>query len=145
MTVHLVKLCVGASSIEDLVAWQRGRLAEMKKAGQKPRITHSTFQTPKRDADLLDGGSLFWVIKGLIQGRQKLLALDSGSRPDGTPCCLLVLDPKVIPVRPVPRRAFQGWRYLTPQDAPPDLKSGESSLADMPPAMRRQLADLGLI
>ena len=145
MTVHLVKLCVGASSIEDLVAWQRERLAEMKKAGQKPRITHSTFQTPKRDADLLDGGSLYWVIKGLIQGRQKLIALDSGSRPDGMPCCLLVLDPKVIPVRPVPRRAFQGWRYLTPEDAPPDLKSGESSLADMPPAMRRQLADLGLI
>jgi hypothetical protein len=85
------------------------------------------------------------VIKGLIQARQKLVALDNGSRPDGTPCCLLVLDPKVIPVRPVPRRAFQGWRYLTPPDAPPDLKSGESSLADMPPAMRRQLADLGLI
>lgn len=145
MTLHLIKLCVGANSIEDLADWQNGRIAEQKQAGLPPRIVHATFQTPKRDAELLDGGSLYWVIKGVIQARQTLIGLDEGTRPDGTPCCLLVLDRRIVSVRPMPRRAFQGWRYLKPEDAPADLKPGESGLADMPPAMRRQLADLGLI
>ncbi|MEX0644539.1 MAG: DUF1489 family protein, partial [Parvularculaceae bacterium] len=67
MTLHLVKLCVGAASIEDLAAWQSGRLAAQRKAGEAPRLFHATFQSPKREAELLDGGSLYWVIKGAIQ------------------------------------------------------------------------------
>lgn len=145
-TLHLVKLCVGAASIEDLAEWQKGRLAALKKAGKPQRVVHTTFQSPKRQAELLDGGSLFWVIKGLIQARQRLVGFDEGTKDDGSPCCLLVLDKALVPVRPVPRRAFQGWRYLTPDDAPSDL-GGDAAcdLGAMPLKMRKDLAELGLL
>lgn len=146
MTLHLVKLCVGAVSIEDLAQWQQGRLAAMREAGEPPRIFHATFQTPKRQAELLDGGSLYWVIKGVIQARQRLAGFAEGTRDDGSPCCLLLLDEAIVPVRPTPRRAFQGWRYLDAADAPPDLAPGAASdLADMPAGLRRELAALGLL
>lgn len=146
MTLHLVKLCVGAASIEDLAEWQAGRLKALKKAKQTLRLFHTTFQAPKRQADLLDGGSLYWVIKGVIQARQRLLGFEDGHKDDGSPCCLLLLDVPIVPVRPVPRRAFQGWRYLDAKDAPKDLKPGtHDGLASMPPKMRKELADLGLI
>ena len=145
MTLHLIKLCVGAASIEELADWQAARAAEQKKAGKKPRIFHTTFQTPKRDAELLDGGSLYWVIKGTVQVRQKLVGFEQGKKSDGTPACLILLDPALVPVRPVPRRAFQGWRYLTSDDAPADLGRGDKHIAALPPKMRRELAELGLI
>jgi hypothetical protein len=145
MTLHLIKLCVGAASIEDLAQWQRKRLAEPKKAGEKPRLFHSTFQTPKRQAELLNGGSLYWVIKGVIQVRQPIVGFDEGHKTDGSRCCLILLDPALIPVRPRSRRAFQGWRYFDAGDAPPDLGRGNKELAGLPPKMRRDLADLGLL
>ena len=146
MTIHLVKLCVGADSLADLADWQKDRLAAARKAGQRPaRIFHTTFQTPKRDADLLAGGSLYWVIKGLIQVRQLVTRLDTGTKDDGTACCLLGLDPRLVPVRPTPRRPFQGWRYLQPDDAPPDLTSDAAAVTDMPAQMRKDLAGLGLL
>jgi hypothetical protein len=146
MALHIVKLCVGASSIEDLAAWQSERFREQKARGEKPRIFHVTLQTPKRQAELVPGGSLYWVIKGIIQVRQKLAGFDEGTREDGSPCCHIVLDRKLVPVRPVPRRAFQGWRYLTDDDAPEDLGSGSGGdLAALPADMRRALLDLGLI
>src|SRR5262245_48211345 len=127
MTLHLIKLCVGADSIEDLAAWQKERLASLRKAGEKPRLYHTTFQTPKRQAELLDSGSIYWVIKGVVQVRQRLLGFEDGHKEDGSPCCLLIYDRALVPVRPVPRRAFQGWRYLKTEDAPPDLGSGTGS------------------
>jgi hypothetical protein len=145
MTVHIVKLCVGTDSIEDLAQWQVGRLKAMKAARQKPELYHRTFQTPKRREELLDGGSLYWVIKGVIQARQAITDLREGTKDDGSPCCLIMLDKAIRPVRPVPRRAFQGWRYLAAADAPPDLKAGEQAIIDLPPAMRKELAELGLI
>jgi hypothetical protein len=145
MTLHLAKLCVGAASIEDLAAWQQGRLAAQKKAGETPRIFHTTFQTPKRQAELMDGGSLYWVIKGVMHVRQRLLGFEEGHKSDGSRCCLILLDEALVPVRPVPRRAFQGWRYLEAADAPPDLGKGAKALAGLPPKMRRDLADLGLL
>jgi hypothetical protein len=145
MTLHLIKLCVGAASIEDLAQWQKKRLAEQKKAGEKPRLFHSTFQTPKRQAELLGGGSLYWVIKGVIQVRQRIIGFDEGHKTDGSRCRLIVLDPALVPVRPLSRRAFQGWRYFDAADAPPDLKRGNKALAELPPKMRRDLADLGLL
>ena len=119
--IHLVKLCVGCDSIEDLADWQRRRLAAMRAGGQKPELFHRTFQMPKRREELLSGGSLYWVIKGMVQARQRVLDLREGSKDDGTPCCLIMLDRTLVAVRPVPRRAFQGWRYLGVEDAPPDL------------------------
>ncbi len=147
MSLHIVKLCVGAESIEDLAQWQKGRLAEQKKAGiKKPQIFHTTFQSPKRQAELLDGGSLYWVIKGLIAVRQRLVGFADGQKDDGKPACRLLLDNKLVPVRPTPRRPFQGWRYLDADDAPPDLAaSARGATAEMPPAMRRDLANLGLL
>jgi hypothetical protein len=145
MTLHLVKLCVGAGSIEDLDAWQKGRLAAQRKAGERLRLFHTTFQTPKRQAELLDGGSLYWVIKGVILVRQRLIGFDEGTKPDGSRCCLLLLDAALVPVRPVKRRAFQGWRYLAPDDAPADLGRVGKDLAALPAKMRRELAELGLI
>lgn len=146
MTLNLVKLCVGAASIEDLSAWQSQRLAEMAAAGDTPRIFHTTFQTPKRIDELLDGGSLYWVIKGYIQARQRLIGIEEGSKADGSRCCLLVLDTDIVPVRPVPRRAFQGWRYLEAADAPADLTALEArQVAQMPAKMRRELQELCLI
>lgn len=146
MTIHLVKLCVGAASIEDLANWQQERLAEKRKARQPATLAHTTFQTPKRRTELLDGGSLYWVIKGVIQARQRLIGLDEGTKDDGSACCLLVLDPVLVPVRPVPRRAFQGWRYLSADDAPADLGGGSAGdITALPPKMRKDLAELGLI
>jgi hypothetical protein len=145
MTLHLIKLSVGTDSIEDLAQWQAQRIADLKKAGEKPDLFHRTFQMPKRRDDLLGGGSIYWVIKGIVQARQKLVDLREGTKLDGTPCCLLILDPKLVPVRPVPRRPFQGWRYLEPADAPADLGKAEKGIADLSPKMRRDLAELGLI
>jgi hypothetical protein len=147
MALHLIKLCVGCESIEELALWQAERLKQMRKAGEKsPRLFHRTFQTPKRREDLLDGGSLYWVIKGIVQVRQPLLDIAEGSKDDGTPCCLLILKNELVPVRPAPRRPFQGWRYLAPDEAPEDLKHGAGSgIVAMPPKMRKQLAELGLL
>lgn len=146
MTLHLIKLCVGANSIDDLVTWWATRVKSQRKSRKPVRLFHATSQTPKRAADLVDGGSLYWVIKGVIQARQKLVAIEDGTKEDGTPCCHLVLDLPVVAVRPTPRRAFQGWRYLEGKDAPTDLKAGvHDSLSAMPAKMRKELADLGLI
>jgi hypothetical protein len=130
-----------------LAAWQTERLRQRRRAGEKnPRLFHRTFQTPKRREELLDGGSLYWVIKGVVQVRQPLLDIAEGTKDDGTLCCLLILKNELVHVRPVPRRAFQGWRYLDPEEAPEDLKTraGKGVIA-MPPKLRRQLAELGLL
>jgi hypothetical protein len=146
VTIHLVKLCVGCESVEELAAWQSERLKQLKAAKQKPELFHRTFQMPKRREELRDGGSIYWVIKGVIQARQRLRDLREGRRPDGTPCTLLILDRKLVRVRPVPRRAFQGWRYLAAEDAPADLAGDRRGDLDaMPAKLRRELAELGLL
>lgn len=143
MTVHLIKLSVGSESLAGLEAWQQQRLREKQRDGQKPELIHVTRNTPKRVEELLDGGSIYWVIKGILCGRQRLLEF----RPleyDGIPHCGIVYDAEMIPVSPRPHRAFQGWRYLQPKDAPPDLARGDGT-GDMPEEMRRELARLGLL
>lgn len=145
MALHLIKLCVGVDSVEELADWQQARLAEQRKAREPQRLWHTTFQTPKRDAELLDGGSIYWVIKGSVQVRQGLVGFEPGAKSDGSKGCRILLDPVLVPVRPVPRRAFQGWRYLEPADAPADLTRNDKALADMPAKMRRELAELGLL
>jgi hypothetical protein len=145
MTLHLIKLSVGSESTEDLAEWQAGRLKAQRAAGLKPRLYHTTFQRPKKEAELLDGGSLYWVVKGVIQCRQRLIGFDDGQKEDGSSCCLLLLDRELVAVRPTPRRAFQGWRYLTAEDAPPDMNGGGADLAAMPPKLRKDLAELGLL
>src|SRR3954470_1735230 len=124
--LHLIKLCVGADSIEDLADWQKKRATERKKKGGTSDVMHVTRMTPKRADELLDGGSLYWVIKGQIAVRQKLVALKPVVR-EGVPHCALGLDRKLIPTVRRTQRAFQGWRYLDQEDAPPDLKASKAS------------------
>jgi hypothetical protein len=142
VTLHLIKLCVGADSIEDLAAWQRSRAAERKKSGGAGDIRHVTRQTPKRAEELLAGGSIYWVIKGQIAVRQRLLAMKPVTR-DGIPHCALVLDEKLVPTHRLSHRAFQGWRYFAPEDAPKDL--GARDRTALPETLRAELTQLGLL
>lgn len=145
MTLHLIKLCVGADSVDDLKSWIKKRLADKKKKGEKPEHIHVTRMVPKRSEELLDGGSLFWVIRGQIMCREPLRAIRPYVDKEGVGRCRLVLGPKVILVEPRPFRAFQGWRYLADKDAPRDLDRAAPGARDMPEDMRRELRGLGLL
>jgi hypothetical protein len=145
MTVHLLKLCVGVSDVLQLVQ-EHERLA--KKAGRRKKSVedqHWTRMRPKRVDEVLDGGSLFWVIRGIIRVRHRILRLDEVTDADGQEYCAIVYDPKVILVEPRPRRAFQGWRYLMVKDAPRDLDRVAPGAKNMPEALRRELRELGLL
>ena len=142
MTLHLIKLCVGVDSIQELVDWQTGRLKERKKRGAPLVLMHVTRQMPKRAEDLLDGGSLYWVIKGHIACRQTILELKSVTK-NGTPHCGIVYDPKLIATVRRFHRPFQGWRYLEAKDAPPDAR--DLTGKNLPEALKVELADLGLL
>lgn len=142
MTIHLIKLSVGPESLDDLAARQKRRLKELKAAGKKPELIHVTRHMPKRADEVLDGGSIYWVIKGWIVARQRLIELRALKR-DGLSHCGLVYDKKLIPVEWRQKRAFQGWRYFDPKDAPPDKSAHDGD--NLPPDMRRELAELGLL
>lgn len=144
MALHLIKLCVGAESVEDLADWIARRLAEQKAAGIEPRNFHTTRMQPRRVEDLLDGGSLYWVIKGQVQVRQRLTGIEPFTDGEGIARCRLLLEPVLHATLWQPRRPFQGWRYLLPKDAPADLSGGEGA-DELPPALRQELASLGLI
>lgn len=139
MPLHLIKLCVGIERFEELVAWQQLR---QRKDGV---LRHVTRMTPRRGEELLDGGSIYWVIKGNIQARQRLLELRPLVNDAGIAHCALILDPKLIRTRPYPRRPFQGWRYLKPTDAPQDLGRGRAGQDTIPPEMHAELMALGLL
>ncbi|HUO98207.1 MAG TPA: DUF1489 domain-containing protein [Rhizomicrobium sp.] len=142
MSLHLVKLCVGADSIQDLADWQAARLKERRKKKLPPVMMHVTRQMPKRAGELVDGGSLYWVIKGYIAVRQRIVELKPVSR-NGTPHCGIVYDPKLIPTVRRFHRPFQGWRYLDSKDAPPDAR--ELKGKNLPEALKVELAELGLL
>ncbi len=135
MTIHIVKLCVGADSVEDLAEWQKGQIKKRK------RPVCGTRMWPKRLQDVLAGGSLYWVIKGVISVRQRIVEIAEVSDDHGLRCGLY-LDPKLVRTVPQPRRAFQGWRYLEPKDAPADLTAAQGG-ADLPEHLRRRLVELG--
>ena len=139
MPLHLIKLCVGADSIADLEEWVEQRVRERK----APRSLHVTRMTPTRAAEIVDGGSLYWVIKGQLAARQQVLEIEPFVDTDGIGRCRLWLAPQVVKVAPRPFRAFQGWRYLQDKDAPYDL--GASGAAEMPEELRRTLGELGLL
>lgn len=145
MTLHLIKLCVGAESIADLEDWIARRVAERVGRGEARRHAHVTRMVPKRAEELLDGGSLYWVIKGQLAARQRLLDVEPFVDADGVGRCRLWLDPAVTPVRPRPTRPFQGWRYFAEKDAPPDLDAAGEGAGAMPEDLRRALGELGLL
>ncbi len=137
--LHLIKLAVGARDVDDIARHQA-------RAGPGGVAVH-TRQFPKRAASLVDGGSLYWVVAGLASARQRIRAVDETVRADGTRGTLLRLDPALIPVAPRRVRAFQGWRYLEPADAPADLAAGGPGPEDddLPARLRLALAELGLL
>ena len=142
-TIHLIKLCVGADSVEDLLAWQKNPHA----CGPDGLPRHVTRMWPKRADDILHGGALYWVFKGLVLCRQPILRLDKVDGGDGIRRCGIVLDRHAVRVVATPRRPFQGWRYLHPADAPRDLGRGRDHAADdhLPLALQSALAEIGVI
>lgn len=143
MALNILKLCVGAESIEDLENYIASRYQRGGRYLVSGQPFHTTRMVPKRVDDILDGGSLYWVIKGNVQCRQKLMAIEPFVDGEGISRCHLVLGRDVIKTQWQPRRPFQGWRYLTAADAPADLSSSELA-SDMPAKMRAELASLGL-
>ena len=140
-TVHLIKLSVGTEGVEDLMAWQHTKRAQTEDG--LPR--HVTRMWPKREAEILKGGSIFWVIKGAIQCRQKVLRLDEYIGADGIRRCAIVLDPEITRTQSSLRRPFQGWRYLAPDDAPPDLPKGRAHEEAIPVELNQALAEIGVL
>jgi hypothetical protein len=140
--LHMIKLSVGVKEVADLAAWQASRRR------LDPPLRHQTRMMPKRVPELLDGGSIYWVIGGFVRVRQRLLDVREEQWDDGSDCCGLVLDPELIPVELRPQKPFQGWRYLDPAAAPPDLAKGQAQvegLDKLPPKLRTELRELGLI
>ena len=142
MTLHLIKLCVGINDVDHLVEAHKRRLRELSRAGAAPRLWHTTRNTPRRAAELLDGGSLYWVIKGRVRVRQLLAGIERAADSEGRPLCRLMLDTLHVETAPWSHRPFQGWRYLQAADAPPDLDAIAPGLS---PEMAAELRELGLL
>lgn len=145
MALHLIKLCVGCDSVQDLDDWIKLKLKEKKRKGQKPEHIHTTRMVPKRADELIDGGSLYWVVKGQVSCRERILDIRPFVDKEGIGRCRIVLDGKVVSVEPRPFRAFQGWRYYPEKDAPRDLTRAAPGIAKMPEQMRRELREMGLL
>ncbi len=140
MSVNLVKMCVGIDDIDQLRYWQAKRL----KSAADKKLQHVTRNRPKRETELLDGGSIYWVIKGQIRVRQRVLGLEDRVKEDGKPACGLILDPELVATELRAMRPMQGWRYLEAKDAPRDLRKGDE-LGDMPPKLIAELRALGIL
>ncbi|MFZ4120485.1 MAG: DUF1489 family protein [Caulobacterales bacterium] len=140
MTIHVVKLAVGADTVEEIAVWQQWQMAQAKANGLPPRPVCGTRSWPKQAESILEGGSLHWVVKGAILVRQRIVEIAPVTDEHGERCGLY-LDPVLVRTNPQPKRPFQGWRYLKPTDAPSDL--GEVGSADIPDDLRRKLVQLG--
>ena len=139
--VNLVKLSVGTESVDSLAIWQTMRAAE--RPDSLPR--HVTRMWPKREAEVLNGGSIYWVIKGSIQARQKILRFDEVIGSDGIRRCAIVLDPELIRTQSTLKRPFQGWRYLKPEDSPMDLPKGRDQEEPLPAELASALVEIGIL
>jgi len=135
--IHLIKLCVGAEKVEDLIEWQQARYGE-------GSARHVTRMWPKRGDELLDGGSLYWVFKGVVLARQRVIGLEEVIGADGIARCAIELDRDIVRTEAMPRRPFQGWRYLKAEDAPVDLRAGREREDPLPRELQAALAEIGL-
>ena len=145
MALNLLKLCVGCESVEDLEEWIAMRLEQRRREGEPVEHFHTTRMVPTRAAELVDGGSLYWVVKGSVQCRQRLLEVRPFVDGEGISRCHLMLEPVVVRTDWQPRRPFQGWRYLKQKEAPLDLGKGRKGVAEMPVKLRQELTELGLL
>jgi len=139
--VNLIKLSVGSENVETLTAWQETRRAQ----SSDGLARHVTRMWPKREPEIIAGGSIYWVIKGSIQCRQRILRFDEVIGEDGIRRCAFVLDSEIHRTQSALRRPFQGWRYLKPEDSPPDLREGQSQQDTLPPELNQALAEIGVL
>ena len=139
MALHLIKLAVGIDDVAHLRQVQKERRRE------RGRYVFYTRHMPRRSAEILDGGSIYWVIKGYVRVRERILGFVPVLEADGERYTLVRYDPKFVETEWQPKRPFQGWRYLQPKDAPPDRPAGAAATDDLPPAMMQELRSLGLI
>jgi hypothetical protein len=140
--LHMIKLSVGTKDVAQMA------LGQSQRARGLEGLRHVTRMTPKRAPEILEGGSIYWVVAGILCVRQRILAIDPVRRADGTAATALVLQPGLVPVHPRPVKAFQGWRYLEVAAAPPDIAEGDvaaEGIEALPPKMRGELARLGLL
>lgn len=142
MTLHLVKLAVGVEDVPSFESWLALHLREVRARGERAVYRHVTRRMPRRAPELLDGGSLFWVVSGAIRARQRLLAFETQEK-EGKSYCAIVLEGTLVPTRAKQHRPFQGWRYLPADDAPPDAEGGGQEI--LPPELAAALQELGLI
>ena len=146
MSLHILKLCVGVSSLDDLRRWQQRRgfhRTDLAHAGKV--VVHVTRNMPRRAADVLDGGSLYWVVRGRIACRNRILALEEIEGEDGKRRCAIVMAAGPVQVIPRRHRPFQGWRYFAADSAPPDLETARADAGDLPAEMAADLLELGLL
>tara|TARA_B110000908_G_scaffold32006_1_gene38134 strand:+ start:21416 stop:21883 length:468 start_codon:yes stop_codon:yes gene_type:complete len=140
-TINLVKLSVGTENVEGLEDWQSIR--QMQTADGLPH--HVTRMWPKREAEIVNGGSIYWVIKGAILCRQRILRLDEFVGSDGIRRCSIVSDPELVLTQASLKRPFQGWRYLKVEDSPIDLPKGRGQEEPLPDELNRALAEIGVL
>ena len=145
MTVNLIKLCVGIEDVEHLAQVQEMRLEQKRRAGLPAELIHVTRSFPRRADEVLDGGSMYWVIRGAIRVRQKIIELRETVNDAGKPACGIVLDPRHVLTERRTFRAFQGWRYFSVDDAPRDIDDLDGDTASLPEDMADELKELGLI
>lgn len=145
MTVHLVKIAVGADSIEDIAEFQKQRRAKLKAERGKPILIHKTRNMPKRESEIIKAGSIYWIVKGFIRVRQRILGFEKRADKEGRPYCEIRLDPKLVRTVPLAHKPIQGWRYMEMDAVPADLTGKAAKSDEMPPEMMMQLRELGLL
>lgn len=145
MTVHLVKIAVGAESVEDIAEFQKQRRAKLKAERGKPILVHKTRNMPKRESEIVKAGSIYWIIKGFIRVRQRILGFEKRADKEGRPYCEIRLDPKLVRTVPLAHKPIQGWRYMEADVVPADLTGKAAKADEMPPEMMMQLRELGLL
>jgi hypothetical protein len=141
--LHLIKLSVGPKDVAQLRTIQQRRITT------DPPLRHQTRVMPKRAAEIIEGGgSIFWVVSGFVRVRQRVLELREDRWDDGSACCSIILDPELVLVEARPQKPFQGWRYLDPAAAPPDVAGPvipAEGIDSLPPRLRQELRELGLL
>lgn len=145
MTVNILKLCVGIEDTDHLAEVQKMRLEDKRRAGLPAELIHVTRSFPRRADEVLDGGSLYWVIRGVIRVRQKIVELRETVNNAGKPACGIVLDEAHVLTERRTFRAFQGWRYLAVSDSPRDINDLDEDTSSLPEDMADELKELGLI
>ena len=145
MTVHLLRMAVRVESVGHLRTIQAERVQENAKGRKKKRLFTYTRNVPKRGAELLDGGSIYWVVKRYIRVRQNILGIESATNAKGRRYCAVELDPELILIEPRRHKAFRGWRYFRSEAVPGDVERSAADAENLPPELADELRDLGLI